>query len=54
MTANKDRLHVQVENLCLTAEGENKSGARVDPVAQFIEWKSPGTAKTKEKLGLNT
>ncbi len=49
MTANKDRLPGQVENLCLTAEGENKSGAKVDPVAQFIELKSPGTAKTGKK-----
>jgi hypothetical protein len=31
------------------AEGEKKSGARVDPVAQFIDLKSPGTAKTGKK-----
>ncbi len=55
MTANKDRLHGQVENLCLTLERENNSWGQGRSSSTIYRVEEPRDSKArKEKLGLNT
>jgi hypothetical protein len=55
MTANKDRLPGQVENLCLTAEGYKQIWGQGRSSRTIYRVEEPRDSKDrKEKLGLNT